>query len=255
METLTAAAVQARLTTQRFGHPLYVYDELPSTNTTLRQLAAAGVPEGTVVAAARQTAGRGRMGRTFCSPPGGLYMSLLLRPERLIDAGLLTSCAAVAVCRAIESLCPLTCGIKWVNDIWVDGKKVCGILAEGVVADGRQPAVVIGIGVNVSGTLPSELQASAATLRQYGARVAPAALLAAVLEQWERVYAALPAGDFLEESRRRSVVLGRRVTVTGAGAPYEAFACGIDDTGRLLVRTDAGEEKALCSGEVSIRMR
>ena len=131
METLSAAAIEAQLHTRRFGHPLRVVAETDSTNRLAREWAAAGAPEGAAVTADRQTAGRGRRGRAFFSPPGGMYLSVVLRPAAGIDPGWITSCAAVAVARAIERFAEFSVQIKWVNDLLIHGKKVCGIRSRG----------------------------------------------------------------------------------------------------------------------------
>lgn len=247
--------IAAGLRTARFGRALTVVAETASTNTDLRRLAEAGAPEGTTLVAARQTGGRGRRGRSFHSPEGGLYLSTLLRPAAGTDMGLLTSCAAVAAARAIESLCPLSVGIKWVNDLYLHGRKVCGILAEaGFTAVGTLDYAVLGFGINVAlAALPPELASIATTLGNEGAAVEREALAAALLNEWERAYATLPTGDFLAESRRRSVVLGRSVQVTRGDESFSAMAEAITDAGHLMVRTADGLTELL-SGEVSLRL-
>ncbi len=253
---ITEAAIRAALHTATFGHDLRVEPVLPSTNATAKELAAAGVPEGTVVVADRQTAGRGRLGRSFASPTGGVYMSLILRPEVDIDPGLVTACAAVAVARAICRLCELPVGIKWVNDLFIRGRKVCGILAEGGLdpTTGTLSYIVLGIGVNVQkAAFPEELASIVTTLEDEGAVVDRAALIAAILEEWESAYATLSTGDFLADYRRLSVVLGREVTVQRGNESFHATAEAIDDAGHLVVRTADGL-LTLRSGEVSIRL-
>lgn len=246
--------IAAGLRTERFGQVLTVVAETASTNTDLRRLAEAGAPEGATLVAVSQTGGRGRRGRSFYSPEGGLYLSTLLRPAAGTDLGLLTSCAAVAAARAIESLCPLSVGIKWVNDLYIHGRKVCGILAEAGFADGTLDYVVLGFGINVASVaLPPELAAIATTLGNEGAAVDRAALAAALLNQWERAYATLSTGDFLAESRHRSVVLGRPVQVLRGSESFSATAEAITDAGHLVVRTADGLTELL-SGEVSLRL-
>ncbi len=252
---ITRQGIAERLNTRCFGHPLWVEQELPSTNTRLRQLAAEGADEGATLVAVQQTGGRGRRGRSFYSPQGGVYLSTLLRPAAQTDVGLLTSCAAVAAARAIESVCSLSVGIKWVNDLYVNGRKVCGILAEaGFTPQGDIDHVVLGFGINVVPMqLPPELDTIATSLGNEGAPPEREALIAALLYEWERAYATLPTGEFLAESRRRSVVIGRQVTVVRGEETYAATAVDITDRGHLLVRTAAGERE-LSSGEVSLRL-
>ena len=160
-------AIVSQLNSDRYA--VSVVGQTVSTNTDLRALALTGAAEGTTLIADTQTGGRGRRGRTFASPEGGVYLSTLLRPAPNTKTGLITCLAAVAACRAIESLCSLWVEIKWVNDLYLNGRKVAGILAEGVLApDGTLSAVVIGIGINVYGTLPPELSTIATTLEREG---------------------------------------------------------------------------------------
>ncbi len=252
---LTAAALEKHLHTARFGRPLFVHEELDSTNLTARRLAAQGAVEGTAVVACRQTAGRGRLGRSFHSPDGGLYLSVILRPAQAVDTGLVTSCAAVAVARAIRRVTALPVGIKWVNDLYLDGRKVCGILAQGELSPaGELSSVILGIGINVAHTpLPPELAAVAISLEEAGCRPSRATLAAAVLEEWEQAYATLGTRDFLEESRRLSVVLGRQITVLRGNDRFAAVAQDIDHHGHLIVSTPQGL-LTLPSGEVSLRL-
>ncbi len=252
---LTADAIRAQLHTACFGRQLEVYPEVDSTGTVVRRLAAAGAPEGTVVVAGRQTAGRGRLGRQFYSPEGGVYLSVLLRPAAGVSPGLITSCAAVAVARAIGLHTGLPVGIKWVNDIFLHGRKVAGILAEGELApDGELSYVILGIGVNVAKTAcPADLTHILTSLEEAGCCPSRAALIATILEEWERAYTALPTGDFLEEYRRLSVVLGKEVTVWRGAEHFPAVAEAIDEQGQLVVRTADGLV-TLPSGEVSLRL-
>lgn len=255
MENVTAAAIERHLRTTVFGRELQVTAVLPSTNTTARELAQQGAPEGTVVVAAAQTAGRGTRSRAFFSPQGGVYMSILLRP-READGCLITSCAAVAVARAIERLCRLTVQIKWVNDLYIGSRKLCGILTEaGFAPDNRLDYVVLGIGVNVAAVdFPLDIADIATSLGNEGCVVDRNALIAAILEEWEAAYATIGSGEFLAESRARSCVLGRRVTVTRGSEQFTATARDINDRGHLIAQKDDGDTVTLLSGEVSIRI-
>ena len=259
-DDLHPKAVSGMLRTQSLGRPLYVHDTLASTNQTARELADQGAPGGTTVVARRQTAGRGRRGRQFDSPEGGgLYMSVILRPENWRgDPGLLTSCAAVAVARAVERICPVTVQIKWVNDLFVGDKKVCGILTEAGVGleSGELEYAVLGVGINTGHReFPPELADIAASLGTVtGASISRGALLAAVLEELEPALLKLEDGAFLEESRRRSLLLGRTVTVQTLSGPYVAVAEAITDRGHLRVRLPDGTARELSSGEVSVRL-
>ncbi|MBQ8683082.1 MAG: biotin--[Clostridia bacterium] len=254
-KSLCREAILSRLHTHAFGRPLTVVEETASTNTDLRQMAAEGAPEGSTLIANAQTGGRGRRGRSFFSPTGGIYLSTLLRPSSHARPELITSCAAVAAARAIERLCPLEVGIKWVNDLYIRRRKVCGILAEaGFTADGRMDYIVLGFGINVAPmVMPPELEAIATSLGNEGEPPQREALIAALLEEWEAAYATLDTGDFLQESRRRSVVLGQAVTVIQGEASFPATATAITDDGHLLVTAHDGEH-LLKAGEVSLRI-
>lgn len=256
MSPVTEQGIRERLHTVRFGRQLVVEPLLPSTNDVARRLAAEGAPEGTVVVADAQSAGRGRRGRQFFSPEGGVYLSIVLRPTPHTDPGDLTARAAVAAARAIERCCEATVGIKWVNDLYLNGRKLCGILTEGALSPAGQPTyAVLGIGINVRGTaFPAELQGIATSLEAEGYRVERTALIAALLEEWEQAYTALPTHELLAESRRRSVVLGRQITVRRGNEQFPATAVDITDNGHLLVVTPAGEHIECASGEVSLTL-
>lgn len=243
--------IKAALNTAYCGRHLEIFETLPSTNTYIKEHLA--LPHGATVIARSQTAGRGRKGRTFVSDEGGLYMSLLLR--RTLTAktvGLLTSAAAVAVAEAIENLAPVSVQIKWVNDLLIHGKKVCGILAEGSVADGW---AIVGIGVNLAAvTFPKDLKEVATTVQnECGKTVSPAALAAEILNRLEPILDTAEDGAFLEETRKRSAVIGKDITVYRGAETFPAHAVGIDQAGGLVIITQHGEE-TLTSGEVSIRL-
>ena len=228
------------------GYTVTVLAEISSTNTALKEMV--NPPVGTTLIAARQTGGRGRLGRQFHSPEGGLYLSTLIAPT---DTA--TCCAAVAAARAIESLCDANIDIKWVNDLYLHNRKVAGILAEGVFSpDGTLTAVVLGVGINVGEmTFPTELQSIATSLGNEGFTLAREDVAAAFLNE---LTAALADPIVMEEYRRRNLVLGRQVTVLRGGETYAATAEGITDAGHLLVRDDNGDIHELSSGEVSIRL-
>ncbi len=235
---------------------LSFFDTLPSTNTLLLSDAKRGAPDKSVYIAAAQSEGRGRRGHSFICPRGaGLYFSLLLRgpiPKETVP--LLTPYAAVTVARAIEALCPLSVGIKWVNDLFVNGKKVCGILTEGEFReDGALSFAVVGIGLNrTPAALPQEVAAIAASLGDFGAPPEEAPLLAEIVN---RFYLNLPHlfdASFLGEYRRRSFLLGKRVYTVLNGKEVQGIARDIDESGALLVETGAGILR-LQAGEVSVK--
>ena len=238
--------------------PIHLYDRLESSNQTAKRLALSGAPHGTLVLTDQQSAGRGRMGRKFESPAGqGIYLSLLLRADiPAADAQTVTVSAAVAVCRAVKALCGLELSIKWVNDLYYRGKKVCGILTEAGadLESGRLEWLVVGIGLNFTTppeAFPAELRRLAGSLFPGGpAPVSRVALAAAIARE---LLTLCPAFDCLEEYRARCFVPGHWVTVCTGRETYAALALSIDDAGRLVVRRENGREEALQHGEVSIR--
>ena len=234
------------------GYAVTVLAESPSTNTALKEMAAQDASIGTTLIAARQTGGRGRLGRQFHSPEGGLYLSTLLPADP--HPGHITCCAAVAAARAIESLCAAKIDIKWVNDLYLNGRKLAGILAEGVLSpDGTLTAVVLGIGINVGEmTFPDALQPIATSLGNEGCTLTREDLAAAFLNGLTETLCADDA--VMDEYRRRNIVLGRQVTVLRGGETYAAIAEEITAEGYLVVRTADGHRHELSSGEISIRL-
>lgn len=232
------------------AYAVTVTEEIPSTNTALKEMALEGAPVGTTLVALRQTGGRGRRGRSFHSPEGGLYLSTLVSPTNAV-----TCRAAVAAARAIESLCDAKIDVKWVNDLYVNGRKLAGILAEGVLSpDGNLTAVVLGIGINVGRMdFPDELQSIATSLGNEGYTLTREDVAAAFLNGLQQALCA-DAKDVMEEYRRRNLVLGRQVTVVRGGETYTATAERITDEGHLLVRDEKEKLHELSSGEVSIRL-
>ena len=231
--------------------------ETGSTNADLYALADAGATAGTLVVAETQTGGKGRRGRRFSSPAGGVYFSLLLRPTLpLSEAAGLTGAVAVAVARVLERETGLSVGIKWVNDLYLNGKKAVGILSEAVadLETGLPRFVVVGVGINLRGTLPSELDEIATTVEREGGRIPDRArLIAEAVREIERVALAPYAPEILSESRRRSILLGRAVTVYRGESVCRARAETINDRGELVVSYGDGTTEALFSGEVSVR--
>lgn len=208
--------------TKTVGRTLHCFESVDSTNSYLKRIAAEGAPDGAVAVADEQTAGRGRRGRSFSSSPGrGVYLSALLRPQLAPEKILpLTALGAVAACDAVERTCGVRPQIKWTNDLVLNGKKLSGTLTE-LSLEGESGALqyaVIGIGVNCNNTLedfPPELRDVATSLYlETGKRVQRAALAAALIEELDKLYAALQSGDtasYLTSYRRDCLTLGREV--------------------------------------------
>ena len=256
---LSAASIERYLTAP--GVHVHYHDLIDSTNLQLKRLAEAGAPEGTLVVADQQSAGRGRQGRAFYSPSGtGLYFSLLLRPTfSLEDVALVTSFAAVAVAEAIESVFGLPVQIKWVNDIFVEGHKVCGILTEASfdAENGQLAYAVVGIGINVFtpvGGFPGDVAevAHAISPQHTDADDTRARLVAAIVNTFMEGYPDVPARPHLAAYRARSLLDGRSVEVFEGPLNYRAKVLGINDDLTLQVQLSDGTERALISGEVHI---
>ena len=241
------------------GRRLEAHARLDSTNLRAKQLAAQGAPHGYLVCADSQSGGRGRYGRSFFSPEhSGVYVTYVLRPTLPAErAVMITSMAAVAVARAIEKLCDADVKIKWVNDLYINDRKVCGILCEASIdfeSSGLEYAV-LGIGVNVGAmTFPEALQSIATSIEnECGAPVSRSRLIAEISNQLEALYAQLETGEFMAESRARSNVIGQTVTVMRGDECFEARALDIDGQGRLVIQTESGVSR-VGSGEVSLKL-
>lgn len=258
-DVVSEAGIRRHLTAKVFGSTIDVHREIDSTNNRAKALAAQGAAHGTLVCAIAQTGGRGRFGRVFHSPEGsGIYISFVLRPQMPVErAVMLTSMTAVAVARAIERLADVRVEIKWVNDLFIDGKKVCGILCEAGMnfESGQLEYAVVGIGVNVGRMdFPKELQAIATSVgNACGREISKNRLIAEICAELERLYAHLDEAGFMEEFRARSNVIGRKITVLRGNERFSARALDIDDQGGLVVETRNGVE-TVRSGEISIRL-
>ena len=262
---LSADGIKKYLKTPDF----YIVDyksEVTSTNTVLKEEAFHGAPEGTVLAASNQTAGRGRYGRSFISSPScGIYLSFILRPkDTAADTVQLTAMAAAASAAAIDMVCGTKTGIKWVNDIYLRGKKIVGILCEGSVnmESGTFDYIVVGIGVNIlmPRGLPDEIKDKVGAVYDSSESAyendAFNRVAAALLDEFHRLYAT--SADYMSLYKEKSIILGKNITVLhssscGVGGA-SAVAVDIDDKARLLVRYPDGSEEWLSSGEISIKL-
>lgn len=265
------------MNTNWVGRPTVRLKEVDSTNETVKRYASQGAENGTLIVAERQTAGKGRRGRSWESGNGeNLLMSVLLRPSFAADkASMLTIVTAMAVCRGLERIrdeirkqkngcreqeaCLPAVRIKWPNDVLLGTRKVCGILTE-LMLDGEGGYyVVIGVGVNVNTRyFPGELEEKAASLcREWGRSVDREAVMERIWQEFEAVYGQFLAdGDLSvlrEEYENCLVNRGQRVHVCRPGAEFDGIAGGIDTQGRLSVSSEDGEEILVDAGEVSVR--
>ena len=230
------------------------YPSIDSTNTEAKRLINEGNQSRMLLVADEQTAGRGRQGKSFYSPARtGIYMSLVLHPMAHFSSVVsFTTAAAVAVCRAVETLTDKKPEIKWVNDVYLDGKKICGILTEAVSDFETQTvtSVIIGIGMNLhTVSFPQELD-NAASLH---ADVKRADFIAQIANELEAVLGS-SYGEFMDYYRSHSMIIGKQIHFIQSGIVTPATALAIDDTGGLLVETKEGKKITLRSGEISIKM-
>ena len=259
-DVLSDAGIRKYLEPEWSGLTLEVLPETASTNDFLKEKAVSGAPEGYVVTAGSQTAGKGRTGRSFFSPADtGVYLSLLLRPARYTpqQAVRLTTMAAVAACEAVSELTGEQAMIKWVNDIFLHGRKVSGILTEAALSleSGFLDFAVLGVGFNVyppRGGFPEELRSVAGSVFPSPRSAGKNSLAAAFLNRFFRCYTAPEDSAWTEEYRKRSLVVGKRILVLLPDGQREAEALDVDENCRLLVRYDDGTEERLTAGEISI---
>lgn len=262
-DDLRAGELSAALSGRTVGREVLCLETVDSTNNEVKRRAADGAPEGLVVLADGQTEGRGRRGNSFLSLKGkGLYCSILLRPPHTLrELSELTAWTAVAVCRAVRDCCGAECGIKWTNDLVLNGRKLCGILTEleFEAETGLPQAVVVGVGVNVGQTgadFGPELSPAATSLAQeLGRPVRRAELAVRLLRALDDMYAAFPAekADYLTEYRRRCVTTGHEVVLIRGAERENAFAESVDDDFALLCRLSDGTRRTVTAGEVSVR--
>lgn len=260
-DKLEEGDVLKELQTKSFGRHLNLMEVTSSTQEAARLLAEEGAPEGTLVIAEEQTGGRGRQGKRWYSPARkGIWMSLLLRPQRPLSfAPQLTLLTAVAVCRAIRKVTGVDAGIKWPNDLLVQGKKICGILIESVGEDERIKYCIAGIGIDVNvelEELPSELHKVATSLKiESGQTQSRATLISAVMNELEQLYnlyeeeGFAPIGHLWEAL---SVTLGKRVTVKTPRGETEGTAEALDESGALVLLDDTGNHITIFSGDVQL---
>lgn len=258
---MSPEGISACLAPELSGLPIYLYKTVDSTNNVAKKLALEGADHGTAILAFHQSKGKGRLGRTFISPANtGIYMSILLKPSfDMSRSVLITTAASVAVVRAIEKVCGKRPEIKWVNDIYENGKKVCGILTEGITdfESGQIEYLILGIGINCSteGFSQDLLNIAGALEGNFSKNQ----LAAEVLNQVMPLVDHLEDRTFIEDYKRHSMVIGKDVKVYKGGYEEGAYAplarvLDIDENGGLMVLYSDGSRETLSSGEISIRL-
>lgn len=246
--------------------PMHVYKIIDSTNLAAKRLALEGVSHGTVVVSNEQTKGRGRLGRDFYSPASsGIYLTILLRPNFDLSKGvLITTASSVAVCRAIQKVCGVEAQIKWVNDVYINGQKICGILTEAITdfESGAIEYIASGIGINChipETGFPDEIKTKVGAIQTSFSRNQ---LAAEVINQLMSIYEDIQSRSFISEYKKRSMVLGKDIEVIKhysnqvSQNPHAqpAVALDIDNDGGLLVEYEDGTREVLNTGEISIKL-
>lgn len=256
---ISSEIIASALETKALGQNIIVLDKTVSTNSYAKAIAAEGASHGTVVIAEGQTGGRGRLGRSFSSPKGkGLYMSVILRNVTDVAlAPMITPAAAVAAAEAVRKTCGADVRIKWVNDLYLCGRKICGILTESSVkGGGALDYAVVGIGLNVLGSdkaLGEGLESIATTIEhETGQKYSRNALCAEILGSLERTLEALHTGSFLEVYRRLELLTGNMITACPSDETITGKAIGIDDRAGLIIQLEDGSVRALTTGEANL---
>ncbi len=262
-DIMTKEAVLSQISTETFGRKMEYFDEIDSTNNYCKRQAEMGAEHGFLVVADRQVSGRGRRGRVWETPSGiSIAMSLLLRPDIATEcASMITLVAALSVAHAIRNVSGLDAKIKWPNDIVINGKKVCGILTEMSVEFSAINYVVVGIGINVNNaSFPEEIADVATSIYLEGHEmVSRSKLIAEILINFERYYRIFletqDMSGLKDVYEERLVNKDERVRVMSANGKVddEGTALGIDDIGRLVIKSDDGRQKNIMAGEVSVR--
>ena len=261
-DVLSAEGIRLYLNEEFKNIPITVHKTIGSTNTEAKILAVQNAQHGTTIISEEQTKGRGRFGRDFFSPSdSGIYMSIILKPELNIENSvLITSAAAVVVCNAIEKFTSVSPKIKWVNDIFIDNKKICGILTEAVTnfESGMLDCVVVGIGINVktkNEDFPMELQNKAGSIFIDDDSFIRNQLTAEIINNVLKISKKLEDKDFMPAYKQRSMILGEHILYKKDNNWHEGYASDIDDYGGLIVFTADGQKITLNSGEVSIKKK
>ena len=256
-DMLSEQGIRVNLAEKYAANEIIIMSVTDSTSTQAKKLVMDGAAHGTLVLADEQTAGRGRQGKSFFSPRGeGLYMSIILKPHpNMKELQMITIAAAVSVCQAIEKLTDKKPQIKWVNDLYLDGKKVCGILSEAVMdfESGGIESIVVGVGVDCAineEAVPEELRGIVGSLetKNLSRNKLAAEIASGILDGFDR----LAENSVIDEYRSRSMMLGKYISFQRNNEKLQGIVTGISDSGNLLVRLANGKDLVLNSGEVTI---
>ncbi len=260
-DLLLPVEIKAELKTKIFGKKIFHFNEVTSTQEVAKKLATQGFEEGTVVVAEKQSKGKGRVGREWVSPLGGVWLSIILKPNILPhQAQKITLVVAVAVANVIRRLYGLDAKIKWPNDVLIDKKKVCGILVEASGEVDRLNYMVVGVGVNLNvnpATVESKLVKTATSISEIlGREVSKVEFTREFLVEFEKLYKLFGSGGFnqiLEEWKKLSETLGCKVKIVSQNEVFVGEALDVDEEGFLLVKLPNGFVKKVVSGDVYVR--
>ncbi len=256
-DVLSPEGISLYLDQENIKYSIHVYKTVDSTNNIAKKISVDGMKNELIVVAEEQTAGRGRMGRAFFSPAKtGIYMSIVLHPGRNIsELATITVKVCVAVCRVLDRFMDLKCEIKWVNDIYMDGKKVGGILTEAVTdfESGMVESIIIGIGLNIKTEIedfPEELSSVAGSI--FPGNITRNQIIAEIINELFSLYQDTDDKIIMEEYRKRCFLVGRNINYYISGIAYEGKVIDINDLGNLVIINKAGEKFILNSGEVTL---
>ena len=254
------AEIKSEIRTKIIGRKVFYFKEVESTQEVAKTLANAGLEEGTIIIAEKQTKGRGRVGREWFSPKGGLWLSIILKPNiPTPKIQRLTLLAGVAVAKTLRKLYKLDAKLKWPNDVLVEGKKVCGILVEASGDADKVNYVVVGIGINVNVRFidKKELSSTATSILELlGREVSIVELTVKLLEEFEKLYLEFKQGEFskiIGEWRKLSQTLGKKVKVESYGESFTGEALDVDEDGFLLVKVKESSIVRVVAGDIHLR--
>ena len=255
-ERLSAELIMDTLGTRMMGQRVLYYSSVTSTNEIAKKEADRGIEEGTVVIADEQTAGRGRLKRSWLTPAGNIALSVVVYPEKPVLPSLIMM-ASLVVSHSIEAVTGLETQIKWPNDVLIGGKKVCGILVESDVRNEKVNYAIIGIGINVNAgkdVLSRVVTPATSLYIETGYEVSRLQIIRTLLKSMDNLYHAITSGtSVFNEWRDRLITLGKEVRVTSGKEVFEGIAESVETDGSLLVRSPYGSLNRVIAGEVTLR--